>query len=81
MSNDCQTFKSEYNIVVAYRIIQQLRPRITQTIAEYGISNLSKDFSVVRPSRFSLEISCPYQMDKDDEKIASELTQMTITLK
>jgi hypothetical protein len=81
LSNDCQTFKSEYNIVVAYRIIQQLRPRITQTIAEYGISNLSKDFSVVRPSRFSLEISCPYQMDKDDEKIASELTQMTITLK
>lgn len=81
LSNDCQTFKNEYNIVVAYRIIQQLRPRITQTIAEYGISNLSKDFSVVRPSRFSLEISCPYQMDKDDEKIASELTQMTITLK
>ena len=75
---DCDNSLNSLNIVLAYRIIQLLKPQLNKAIEDYGMNNLSNHFSVERNDKSNLVIFSPYELDVEDEKIASELTQLTI---
>lgn len=73
-NNSC----SILNRLLAYRIVQLLKPKLNKSVEEYGMSNLLNMFSVDRNKKTALSISCPYEFDNEDEKVVSELTQLTI---